>query len=330
MSNNLTVEEILNGTRLGRTQTVGYMSVVPIIDDDDVQDNDFDPPDFDVTTSHYGSVNLRNRGDGITIAPTGAGWVTKEHAQDHAIASAALVKKTKTIDTAMCIESSQGGYIRDQEKVQMLVLPAALRSVALSLRREKSYSKLWNAIEGFNSKMGAGHRGHLTDFLKQFEKQLDEFVAEFELVPHQIGAVILIGDRVVGIERAPNVAYWNNVWIPLIRVCYGSLAMHIDTMVKRGEARGINGPPMFRVPLKTKVKSLAGIQRALKSATKEIKKLTEKTVETLSTTPLLYADKAEGSLEGAKLFTVANSNLAGQIVTKSKAISYASLCAAGA
>ena len=41
--------------------------------------------------------------------------------------------------------------------------------------------------------------------------ELDEFVAEFECVPRQIGAIILVDDQVVGVERAPSHAYWQSV-----------------------------------------------------------------------------------------------------------------------
>ena len=79
----------------------------------------------------------------------------------------------------------------------------------------------------FNQEMGVPAAGHLEFFLKQFRKELDEFVAEFECVPRQIGAIILVDDQVVGIERAPSHAYWQSVWPCLIRECYGSLAIRV-------------------------------------------------------------------------------------------------------
>lgn len=70
------------------------------------------------------------------------------------------------------------------------------------MRKEQSYNKLWDSISAFNREMGVQVAGHLEFFLKHFCKELDEFVAEFECVPRQIGAIILVDDQVVGVERS--------------------------------------------------------------------------------------------------------------------------------
>jgi hypothetical protein len=321
---NLTIEQILAGTRHGRTQSVGQMSVIPILDDAGVQDDDFGPPDFDIYTPDYGTVEVRNGSDRPTIVPTGAGWVTQERAQDHAVAGAALVpaKSKSYIETAMCIQETQGGHIRDQEKVTMLVLPAALRPIALSKRYERGYSKLWNDITDFNRSAGVrshGSHGHLEFFLEHYKRELDEFVAEFELVPDQIGAVVMLGDNVVGIERAPNVEYWSRVWDPLIRVCYGSMAIMAQQRSKSA--------PEHRVPLDVQVGSLAGISRALKEATREAAQIVGKTIEKVAQMTLQAAD-TDQSLDSMNVVTVANRRLSGQIVTKAQAYPYVSLCTA--
>jgi hypothetical protein len=80
---------------------------------------------------------------------------------------------------------------------------------------------------------------------------LDEFVAEFECVPRQIGAIILVDDQVVGVERAPSHAYWQSVWPCLIRECYGSLAIRVARLKgARAEA------PTSRRPLPDGIGSL--------------------------------------------------------------------------
>jgi len=327
MTRNLTVEEILRGMGRGRTQTVGHMSVIPLIDEGDAQDDDFAPPDFHVETSNYGTVQVRNTDSTRpSIVPTGAGWVTRERAQDHAVPSAFLVKANgrKSIETAMCIEDSQGGYIRDQKAITMLVLPASIRSHALSMRHRQGYDKIWPHIRSLNKESGVPHTGgHLTYFLKHFEKQLDEFVAEFELVPKQIGAIILLGENVVGVERAPNMAFWERVWEPLIRVCYGSLAIQYQKRHRQASK--------FFVPMSVEVKSLAGIHRALKNANAQVKLLSEKTIEHVTQQPLLSEGAADSRLPKMSVATVANQQLAGQILYKERqGYPYVSLCSAGA
>lgn len=327
----LTVEEILKGTRFGRTQSVGHMEVIPILDDGGADDT-FAPPDFGVSNHNYGEVDVTNESqDRPTILPTGTGWVTQQRAQDHAVPSAKLIKpgESKHINTAMCIEETQGGYIQGAK--DFLVLPASLRAKALSTRNDVGYSRLWDAIGTFNNDLGVSRGGgHLVRFLKEYETQLDEFVAEFELVPDQLGAVILIGGKVVGVERAPNVPFWERLWVPLVRVCYGSLA------IKAGRMLG-DTPSATRTMLNVKEKSLAGIRLALRDATAKAEGLIEAAFNEVRSTPLLYAGAAEGKLDGAELFTVANTRLAGQIVLHSgeslkhsgESLKYVSLCAAG-
>lgn len=320
----LTVEEILQGTSLGRTQSVGHMEVIPILDDGNASDDTFAPPDFGVSNSNYGEVDVTNEDeDRPTILPTGTGWVTKQSAQDHAVPSAKLIKpgESKHIDTAMCIEETRSGFIHGAK--EFLVLPASLRSKALSLRNDTGYSRLWDAIGTFNNDLGVPRGGgHLVRFLEEYESQLDEFVAEFELVPDQVGAVILIDGKVVGVERAPNVPFWEKLWVPLVRVCYGSLA------IKVGKANGDRVPPT-RAALDVQEKSLAGIKLALQNARAKSEGLIEAAFNEVRSTPLLYAGAAEGKLDGAELFTVANTRLAGQLVLRGGLSSYVSLCAAG-
>ena len=175
-----------------------------------------------VFTTSYGTLGFRNPGDCVLIVPCHAGYVVKQVAQDHAMAHAGVVRSAseRSFNTAMCIQQSQVGLIQ-RGAHRMLILPYALRERALEVRNDKSYNKLWDAISLFNQKMGVQSAGHLEFFLKHFRKELDEFVAEFECVPRQIGAIILVDDQVVGVARAPSQPYWQSLWPCLIRECYG-------------------------------------------------------------------------------------------------------------
>lgn len=322
----LTVEEILNGTGLGRMQSAGHMSVIPILDDGDAQDDTFAPPDFNASTNSYGTVDVENRDqERPTIVPGGAGWVTEEHAQDHATPSTKLIKAggRDVIKQACCIQESQGGLI-SHSQMDFVVLPVPIRVQALATRKEENYSRLWPAIRSFKTAIGTSGSGNLVDILKRFEKELDEFVAQFELVPNQIGAVIMIGDTVVGVERAPTIEFWKRMWEPLIRVCYGSLAL------KAARKLG-NALPAHRVGLNVKHKSLAGIKSALGEANAEVKGVTDATVRAIGATELQAAADADQKLGGYKVVTVGSPQLSGQLVAKSSAkIPYASLFASGA
>ena len=191
----LTVDEILRGTGPGPTQSAGQMSVIPLLGEDV---DTFAPPEVEVGTTTYGSVHLRNDADRPTLIPPGAGWVVAQKAQDHAIGGGALLRpgESRQIDTAMCIQQSQGGLIA-RARHELLILPAALRAKALSVRRVVDFRKLWESIQGFNKGFGIEQQGgHLEAFVRTFRKELDEFVAEFEVVPRQLGAIILVGGEV--------------------------------------------------------------------------------------------------------------------------------------
>jgi len=318
---NLTVEQILAGTTTGRMQSVGQMQVIPLLGEDD---NTFDPPEFDIGTNDYGSVRVENRGDRPTIVPTGAGWVVKAAAQDHAVGGGALVpaKQGRLIDTAMCIQQTQGGYIAKQ-KHNMLVLPVALRSKALSMRKQRGYDKLWSSIESFNASVDApGYGGHLEYFLKKYQRELDEFVAEFELIPDQVGAIVLINGKVIGIERAPSQEFWTSLWEPLIRVCYGSLAIKASM--------GTTKPPKTRVALKGSPKTLTEIAAVLMDARSREDGVVETLVNEVGSNKL-KAGSPDENMGAHFLTTVASQKLAGQIVTEGPGIEkvrYASICAA--
>lgn len=328
----LTVEQILNGTGLGRPQSVGQMEVVPILDDGGAaSDQMFAPPRFRAGTRGYSQVQVHNTSrDRPTIVPTGAGFITTQAAQDHAVAGAHFVgpNEDKVIDRAMCIQQTQGGLIRQSEDTLMVVLPATLRAKALAQRADDTLGRLWTPIADFNRSMGVVGSGDLVKFLTQYQKELDEFVAEFEIVPGMIGAIVLINGQVVGIERAPNPEFWQALWQPLIRVCYGSLAL------KARKLLGDRPPPTRTVlDVSQREKSLAGIAEALKDSRLRAAKLLGDEVGRVKAMPLVVSGKgAEGRLQRYEILTVANSLLAGQVITNPTVpgTSYVSLCASGA
>jgi hypothetical protein len=315
----LTVDEILRGTGPGPTQSVGQMSVIPLLGEDS---DTFAPPEVEVGTTTYGSVHLRNDADRPTLIPPGAGWVVAQKAQDHALGGGALLRpgETRQIDTAMCIQQGQGGLI-GRAKHELLILPAALRATALGVRHVKDFRKLWEGIQAFNKSYGIEQvGGHLEFFVRAFQKELDQFVAEFEVVPRQIGAIILVGGQVAGVERAPSAAFWKTVWGPLVRVCYGSLAIKV--------ARESKAPPSTRVPLQVLTRSLAGLRDALAHARDQERARVDAKVRWLRATVLSAAGEPDDSLGALTLTTVGSPGLSGQVVHEGREVRYASLSAA--
>lgn len=313
------VADVLHGCTPGRIQSVGYMQVIPLVSD--LSDTRFVSPveaEAEVFTTSYGTLGFRNRSDSLLIVPCHAGYVVKQAAQDHAMAHAGVVRSSgeRSFDTAMCIQQSQGGLIR-RGAYQMLILPYALRETALAMRKEKSFNKLWDAISVFNREMGVQAVGHLDFFLKQFRKELDEFVAEFECVSGQIGAIILVDDQVVGIERAPSHAYWQSVWPCLIRECYGSLAIRVAQLKgQRPEA------PASRNPVPD-VSSLDELESVIAEIASQEDERAKTTVRELLEEPLtLLRDE---SIAGLSIETVQPGRFTGQVIRDGERIVYASM-----
>jgi hypothetical protein len=315
-----TITEVLRGCQPGRMQSVGLMQVIPLVSE--MEDSRFAPPsELEIGTTNYGTMEFVNTNDKPAIVPCHAAYVVKQMAQDHAMMHAGLIpgKKTRRYDTAACIQQSQGGTI-SREKHKFSVLPFALREKALQVRREKGYNKLWDTISSFNKRMGADTRAHLEFFLNKFKKQLDEFVAEFESVPRQVGAIILIDGVVAGIERAPSYAFWRSVWPALIRDCYGSLAIE-SAQDKRERAPRTRSP----LPDADEIRDLDDLDAALAKAEEEDEERTRQVVRDFVNDQFdVTSEEKMGELD---LETLSHKQFTGQVIRDGERVCYASFVA---
>ena len=314
------VADVLHGCTPGRIQSVGYMQVIPLVSE--LSDDRFVSPvegEAEVFTTSYGTLGFRNPGNCVLIVPCHAGYVVKQAAQDHAMAHAGVVRSAgeRSFNTAMCIQQTQGGLIQ-RGAHRMLILPYALRERALEARSDKSYNKLWDAISRFNQEMGVQSAGHLEFFLKHFRKELDEFVAEFECVPRQIGAIILVDDQVVGVERAPSHAYWQSVWPCLIRECYGSLAIRVAQL--NGERVET---PASRTALPDDIGSLDELESVIAEIARQEDERSKVTVRELLDEQLALT--RDDCTAGLSIETVQPGRFTGQVIRDGERIVYASL-----
>lgn len=316
---NITIAEVLRGTIPGRMQSVGYMQIIPLISD--LVDDRFAPPDnLYTSTPDYGTVLVENKSDGMTIMPFGSGIITEQRAQNHAIPKAKLIQAQKQvrIDNAACIQDTQGGNI-PKGKHPLTIIPWSLKEAALMTRNLRSYQKLWGPIKEFNTRLGLQARGHLEFYLQKFKDDLDNFIAQFEITHNQVGAIILLNGAVVAIERTPNYKYWKTIWRPLIRECYGSLALQF------AKHMGPNPPlPKTRVPLKAKkINNIQDISQALLEARKKeegvIKTIVRKFIKEK------FKQEKEEDDGGIVVENLTHKQFTGQIVRDSDKVVYASL-----
>ncbi len=320
-----TLSEILKGCWPGRTQAAGNMQMVPLLSD--MQSDTFSPPtraEVD-TRKGYGHLLIKNPDAKVMIIPPGAAYLTDEKAQNHAMTVVGLVKAKKSEDfnTAACIQQTQGGSI-SPTVLPMRLLPLPVRQASHSLRLKTEFNKLWPAISKFNASAGQQSSGHLELFFDAYAENLETFVAQFEPVPGQVGAVFLVDGRVVGVERTPSEAYWQEVWRPIVRDCYGSFALVEAKTVKPAAAGKKATPPYTRVPLK-KVARLEDLAGAVRTAEGEERKRVGNLVNQLSTQKLSVTSDDAGTFP----ISAVSGELCGQVVHEDGAVVYASLVCKG-
>lgn len=224
----MSILKTLNFTKIdaGPVQIVDEMTVVPLVGEN--RGDVAEPFSLKFTrTSDYGSMVYSNTDEEKSAIVPCNFMVRGPGAQDHAMAGSGIVlaNKTVTFNDACCIESSQGGYLSEQNN-EYDILPIELRKklLPLSVRNEHDYEKLWKHISSWLRGVGVGSSAHLRYFYdnKQIRQSLEEFSAEFEPVVGQIGAVVLFQEKIVGIEIMPSVDHWSAYWKLLIRGCYGA------------------------------------------------------------------------------------------------------------
>lgn len=217
---------------VGKIQSVDEMTVIPITGKDRT-DKIGNPEKIKFRrTTGYGSMEFTNEDDRPNIIPSNFQVLSEESAQDHAMSSAGLLEGStqKTYTNACCIESSQGGYLTEKGN-NYDILPLELRHALLTNvdRWTEKYGKLWDSIETFLEPIPDIKKDgqHLSYFFKPYAKQLEEFIAEFEPVDSQIGALIFFVDKFVGLEIMPTQKYWEFFWRLLVRGCYGAQVLKL-------------------------------------------------------------------------------------------------------
>lgn len=325
---------ILEGKRAGPMQRVGIMQIIPIFyQSKDLINYGIATPNQNMKVMKnrdYGEMNFENKDqERMLITPTNLGIMTKQSAQDHAMTKTGLIAPggKVTYRDAVCIESSRPGYINDGS-YDFVVLPYSLRKKALSLKGSTGYSRLWQDISQFNCDLGINtansNRAHLSDFYTTFDDQLNKFIAQFENLPDQIGAIILISDEVVGVEIAPNPEYWSEVWEPLIRSCYGSET--VKRLLKDPKAAEKSRVTDSRI---TGATSLAELESAVQKFEDEQENQAKGLVAAISEQKLATSVEQSTVVHGKtyQLIDVKAQKFVGQAVTENNFVVYASIVA---
>jgi hypothetical protein len=302
---------------LGPAQQSGPLSVLPVFGPQ--RDGAFAPPLSGLKLEGvrgYGNVELACPSPrGVAVVPLHMGYI-QDRAQNHALCRSGFLAggQKRLFEDACCVQQSQGGYLEAKEQ-WFFILPLALREEALRLRGQKHYGKLWPAIALLNQRLGLEERGHLEQVLCRRRPLLTQYQSRFELLPGQTGALFFLHDRLVGVEVAPDAAYFQEVWTPLVCFCYGAAAMELQ-----GRTPAVAAPPE---PFPAR--SLPQLRQKLAESRRQRQ---ERLREVLAQTPEQRFDRNEEERYlNLRLYTAWGESFAGQYVEEEGEVVYASLFA---
>jgi len=236
MPQTMQIQEILRGYVVDKSniQSVGNMTVIPIISDTEFT-NVADVNDVRLKRDvQYNELEFQNTSGHVGIVMQG--WVMidrNQHAQDRTTPYAHLIKAANDkLIPANCVQAHQGGHF-DVSRIKhenFMVLPPSLRSVALkkSTFTDSQTGALWDDLSRWVQGLDCQTDG-LQIFYSKFQDKLEQFVAQFEPVEKQLGAIVLINGEVVAIDILPKYDSWKQCWRALIRDSYGAEAVRLNT-----------------------------------------------------------------------------------------------------
>jgi len=222
-----TVADLLLERECGTAVRWEHLEMIPLFKGPGIP-GQFAPPENALRlakVTDYGEMVLENRHKLPTIVPLHLGYF-QNAAQNHAMCVSAILepKESREFKDACCIQEAQGGYIHAADE-RFIILPQALRDKALALRGVKDYAKLWDDISRFNHQLGLKQRGHLDELKRTYQPALLETVYHLEPYPEQTGALFLCDNTIMGIELAPDPAFWADLHTPLLMYCYAPLRL---------------------------------------------------------------------------------------------------------
>jgi hypothetical protein len=310
---------LLNELAMGQPQSWGLLDMVPLLPTEQRKGNDqFVPPlqQLHLVRVHsYGTLELENTAhEGVLIAPMHVGFF-QPGAQNHATSRVLILDADEhlVVDDCFCIQQSQGGYLAEAQQ-RFIVLPLGLRRTALELRGEKEFTRLWENIDAFNRRYGIARGGHLERFLRPNFHRLIPLRHAFEVLPQQVGAAYFVAGRLVGVEVAPNVAYWSDVGPILTMYCYGAAALQAERHQLQSTRAPLNLDGLA---------NLDDLAQRLQQARSQDEATYRSGLETFAQDTWKY--NPEEGKKGLEVLSLASQEWVGQIVRSNQQIVYLSV-----
>jgi hypothetical protein len=301
------IKDLLSNVKVDKgIQNVANQVVIPLTTENPSEDLSEDVAVKIVGDTDYSYLTIQNESSTPTILPQGTSFITKQSAQDRAVKKAHILGSEPEKINVGCIQSSQGGHMSDGTS-DYTFLPISLRSSAIDKVDQENYDVLWGDIEAYMNKVGLrGAGSHMCKFYEAFNKELEEFIAPFEPVNNQVGAIILINNQVAGIEIYPNYGAWRKVWRKLIRDSYGADAI---SLINKKQVAGYK--PTLKID---NISSVDDIKNQVEQINVEIVKFIRSKVDTILQGELSTSD--EETNDNFKSMMIKTNELSGQVITK--------------
>lgn len=317
MKDDFSLGEIISQYQIGRPQIAGYLQIIPLISSE--WEEELVPPHQAIVQSkNYGTLHFENPSESTMLIPLHATYVLKAPVQDTAMSRAGLLAPGKSEEflSACCVQQWQPGLLT-AGTYKFGILPFELREPALSTRYAWDFGKLWPYIAQLNERHNLRVAGKINLFLNHFKPRLDQFVAEFEVLHKQVGAIVLLDGVVVGVEIAPSASYFRQIWETLLRDSYGSLVMsYRPDMGSRPSA------PTHLIPFNYRVETLAEVRQELDLLEELEGHAVQQIAEGLNTDTLRRVK--EQNVRHFQLESVIGQRFIGQAVTRNGKVVYLS------
>lgn len=311
------LQRLLEGRTIGQPLRYGHLSMIPIFGSNCPVGIYAAPETALKLTSvrTYGEMHLNNLVEKPAIVPLNLGYF-QQGAQNHAMCTGWILapNEEKLFKDACCIQASQGGYIKNSDD-RFIVLPHQLRKKALALQGVNNYSKLWSSIALFNNGLGLKNRGHLDELKQAFQPELLQTAYHLEPQSNQTGAIFLCQDEVMGIELAPDAAFWAELHKPLVMYCYAPLRLQLEQK---------NIAPKGGQPLQTEGVHTLKALKATYQATQMNRMIRAKNVVATIGSERFEA-KTHQQFNHDKLLNIKSLTFEGQAVMHGQAVAYLSL-----
>lgn len=327
------IKDLLRGYRvdMSNLQVVGNMAVVPLVSDQEFTSRVGDVDEIALNKDiDYGTLQFKNQSGEVGIVLQGATIVTRQAAQDRTVPRAVILKgKAVQNVNAFCVQSTQGGTMNTGQigeefgdESPFFILPPTMRGHALAQTRggHTGYNGLWESLSKYTGSFSGVHASsEIRDIYDRYRGELDTFVAQFEPIPNQLGAVVMIDRQVVAVDIMPTFRSWKVMWRGLIRDSYG-----VEAMRTAGDGKGevwhydLNvGAVSDLQSLRDEMhKTLNGLVAAIRQSWEEVDK------DSLVTS-------VENEISGVRLVKIESERFQGQAVVHDEHTVYLSLIPKG-